>query len=55
MKNRRSHLTALTLSWFFWDIKEATPLFEKSRGCRPRCCGQPTQITLFTSWAGWVQ
>ena len=35
-KNRRSRLTALTLTWFLWDIKEPTPLFEKCRGCRPR-------------------
>ena len=45
----------LTLTWFLWDVKEPTPLFEKSRGRRPRCCGQPTHITSFTSWAGWVQ
>ena len=34
MKNRRSRLTALTLTWFLWDVKEPTPL--KSRGRRPR-------------------
>ena len=33
---RRSRLTVLT----------PTPQFEKSRGRRPRCCGQPTHITL---------
>ena len=54
-KNRRSRLTAITIIWFLWDIKEPTPLFEKSRGRRPRCCGQPTHITSFTSWVGWVQ
>ena len=31
-ENRRSRLTALTLIWFLWDVKEPTPLFEKSRG-----------------------
>ena len=40
-KDRRSRLTALSLVWFLWDIKEPTPLFEKSRGRRPRWCGQP--------------
>ena len=55
MKNRRSRLTALTLIWFLWDVKEPTPLFEQSRGCRPRCCGQPSLITSVTSWVGWVQ
>ena len=54
-KNRRSRLTALTLIWFLWDVKEPTPLFKKSRGRRPRCCGQPSHITSFTSWVGWVQ
>ena len=24
-----------------WDVKEPTPLFEKSSGRRPRWCGQP--------------
>ena len=54
-KNRRSRLTALTLVWFLWDVKEPTPLFEKCRGRRPQCCGQPSLITSFTSWVGWVQ
>ena len=27
--------------WFLWDVKEPGPLFEKSRGRRPRWCGQP--------------
>ena len=44
MKNRRSRLTALTLIWFLWDVKEPTPLFEKSRGRRPRWCGQPPRV-----------
>ena len=35
-KNRRSRLTALLLIWFLWDVKEPTPLFEKSRKRRPR-------------------
>ena len=47
-----SRLTALTLIWLLWDVKEPTPLFEKSRGRRPRCCGHTTS---FTSWVGWVQ
>ena len=54
-KNRRSRLTALTLIWFLWDVKERTPLFEKSSGRRPRWCGQPSLITSFTSWVGWVK
>ena len=35
MKNRRSCLTALSRI-SLWDVKEPTPLFEKSRGRRPR-------------------
>ena len=54
-KKRSSRLRALTLIWFLWDVKEPTPLFEKSRGRRPRCCGQPSLITSFSSWVGWVQ
>ena len=27
--------TALTHTWFLWNVKEPTPLFEKSRGRRP--------------------
>ena len=42
MKNQRSHLTALSL--FLWDVKEPTPLFKKSRGCRPWWCGQPSRV-----------
>ena len=30
--NRRSRLTALSLIWFLWNVKEPTPLFEKSKG-----------------------
>ena len=41
-KNRRSRFTALSLhDLFLWDVREPTLLFEKSRGRRPRCCGQP--------------
>ena len=47
-KQRRSRLTALTLIWFLQDVKKPTPLFEKSRGRRPRRCGQPSHITVFT-------
>ena len=54
-KNRRSRLTVLTLMWFLWDVKEPTPLLEKSRGRRPRCCGKPSHITSITPWVGWVQ
>ena len=40
-KNRRSCLTALSLIWFLWDVKEPTPLFQKRRGRRPQnWCGQ---------------
>ena len=53
--NVKSHSTYPYLSGFLWDIKEPTPLFEKSRRRRPRCSGQPSLITSFTSWAGWVR
>ena len=53
--NRRSRLTALTLTSFLWDVTEPTPLFEKSRGRSPQSCGQSSHITSFTSWVGWVQ
>ena len=49
-KIRRSRLTAVTLIRFLWDVKEPTPLFEKSRGRRPRCCSQHTHITLSVGW-----
>ena len=43
--------TALSLIQFPWDLREPTPLFEKSRGlrlrCMPRWCGQP-----FLGWVG---
>ena len=47
MKNRRPCLTALSLFWFLWDIKEHTLLFVKCRGRRPRWCGTTVK------WAGW--
>ena len=31
-KNRRSRLTALSLIWFLWNVKEPTQLFQKSKG-----------------------
>ena len=37
-----SHSTFTDL--FLWDIKERTPLFEKSRGRRPWWCGQPLRV-----------
>ena len=40
---RPCRLTALTLTWFLWEVKEPTTLFEKSRGRRPRWCGQLSQ------------
>ena len=51
-KNLRSRLTALALIWFLWDVKEPTPLFEKSKGCRPRWCGQPSHIIHILGWVG---
>ena len=47
MKNRRPCLTALSLFWFLWDIKEPILLFVKCRGHRPRWCGTTVK------WAGW--
>ena len=41
--------------WFLWDVKEPTPLFEKSRGRRPRCCGQPSHIIHIMGWVGTVR
>ena len=59
-KNRRSRLTALSLIWFLWDVKERTPLFEKSRGRRRRWCGQPSHsirimgsVGTVSSWMNW--
>ena len=46
-KNRRSRLTALSLIWFSWDVKEPIPLFEKSRGRSP---GGVANL----SWAGYL-
>ena len=45
-KNCRSRLTALSFIWFLCEVKEPTPLFEKSGGSRRRWCGQP--------FLGWV-
>ena len=53
-KNRRSRLTALSLIWFLWDVKEPTPLFEKSRGRTRRWCGQPSHIIRIMGWVGTV-
>ena len=35
-----------------WDVKEPTPPFEKSRGHRPRWCGQPSHIIHIMDWVG---
>ena len=32
MKDLGSRHAALSLTWSLWDVKEPTPLFEKSRG-----------------------
>ena len=32
MKIHSFRLTAHSLYWFLWDVREPTPLFEKSRG-----------------------
>ena len=46
-KNRRACLTAFSLLWFLWDVKEPTPLFEKSR--------TQTQVVQPTfSWLVWL-
>ena len=47
MKSSRSHLTALSLVCFLWNVKEITPLFENSRSVEP---GGVANL----SWAGWV-
>ena len=31
---------------FMWDVKEPIPMFEKSRGCSPRWCGQPLRVVV---------
>ena len=52
-KNRRYRLTAITIMiLFMWDVKEPTPPFEKSRGHRPRWCGQPSHIIHIMGWVG---
>ena len=38
----KSHSTFTNL--FLWDVKEPTPLFEKSSGRRPRWCVQPLWV-----------
>ena len=38
----KSHSTFTNL--FLWDVKEHTPLFEKSRGRRPQWCVQPLWV-----------
>ena len=47
MKNCSPCLTALSLFWFLWDIKEPTLLFVKCRQHRPWWCGTTVK------WAGW--
>ena len=32
-----------------WDVKEPTPMFEKSKGRRPQCCG-PTSLDGLWDW-----
>ena len=36
----RSRLSALSLFWSLWHVKEHTPLFEKRKGCRPQWFGR---------------
>ena len=43
------HTALNSLIWFLWDAKEPRPLLEKSRGLRPRRCGQP-----FLGWVGYL-
>ena len=50
-ENRRPRLTQ-HLQWFLWDVKETRPLFEKSRGRRPRCCGEPSHTISHHSHHG---
>ena len=54
-----SHSTFTDL--FLWDVKELTSLFEKSKGRRPRWCGQPLRVvglgrdgTLHGTWVLFV-
>ena len=42
-----SHSTFTDL--FLWNVKKPTPLFEKSRGRRPRWCSQP-----LLGWVGYL-
>ena len=49
-KNCRSYLTAISLIWFLWEVKEPTSLFEKSGEQRRRWCGQP-----FLGWVGYFK
>ena len=43
------HTALNSLIWFLWDAKEPRPLLEKSKGLRPRRCGQP-----FLGWVGYL-
>ena len=43
-----SRLTTLSLVWFLRDVKEPTPLFEKTRGRTPQWFGQ-----AFLGWVGY--
>ena len=47
-KNRRSRLTALTVIWFLWDVKELTP------HCSKKVSGQPSHINHIVGWVGSV-
>ena len=45
LQKKRSTCNAVTFTdLFLWDVKEPTLLFEKSRGRRPRWCGQPLRV-----------
>ena len=44
-----SHSTLSFTILFLRDVKEPTPLFEKSRGRRPRWCGQPLGLLGYKS------
>ena len=44
-----SHSTFTDL--FIWDVREPTPMFEKSRGRRARWCG-PTSLDGLWDWVG---
>ena len=49
-KKRRSPFHSTFTYLALVDIKEPTPLIEKSKEGRPRWCGQP----LLLAWAGWL-